>query len=206
MNVKPAIQWINTDSDALFLNNAGVVLQSMDENVAIYATPTPSLAVVQSALDDVSNAIAATVNGGPPATLIKNNLRLVAGNLVRQLASYVTVACLGDMANLILSGFPPQKSTHTPVGPLPQPQGLKVSHGPQLSQLVARVKPLFGAVNYTFRLTPNTPGAVPVVVQTTAANYTFTNLTAGVTYKIEVSALGTAGASDWSNPASLTAD
>jgi hypothetical protein len=47
---------------------------------------------------------------------------------------------------------------------------------------------------------------VPVIVQDTAANHTFSGLTAGVNYTIEVSAAGTAGPSDWSNPASLTAD
>jgi hypothetical protein len=117
-----------------------------------------------------------------------------------------TVACKGDMANLILSGFPPQKPVRTPVGPLPQPQGLTVSHGAQLGQLVASVNPVFGAANYNYRLTPNTPGATPIIEQDTASWHTFSNLTAGVNYNIEVSALGAAGPSDWSNPASLTAD
>ena len=110
------------------------------------------------------------------------------------------------MANLILSGFPPQKPVRTPVGPLPQPQGLTVSHGAQLGQLVASVNPVFGAANYNYRLTPNTPGATPIIEQDTASWHTFSNLTAGVNYNIEVSALGAAGPSDWSNPASLTAD
>jgi hypothetical protein len=47
---------------------------------------------------------------------------------------------------------------------------------------------------------------VPVVEQDTASTHTFDNLTAGVSYKIDVSVLGAAGVSDWSNPASLTAD
>jgi len=206
MIVKPAIQWINTDSDPLFLNDSSVVLKAMADNVAIYSTPAPALPVIQTALDNFSDSIAATVNGGQPATIIKNNLRLVAANLMRQLAAYVTVACKGSMANLILSGFPPQKPVRTPVGPLPQPQGLTVSHGPQLGQLVAKVNPVFGAANYNYRLTPNTPGATPIIEQDTASNHTFSSLTAGVNYKLEVSALGAAGPSDWSNPASLTAD
>jgi hypothetical protein len=110
------------------------------------------------------------------------------------------------MPNLILSGFPPQKPVRTPIGPMPQPQGLTVTHGSQLSQLVARINPVFGAANYNFRLTPNTAGAVPVVEQDTASTHTFDNLTAGVSYTIDVSVLGAAGVSDWSNPASLTAD
>jgi len=204
MIVKPAIGWINTDSDALFLNNSSVVLNAIDDNVAIYAQPTPALAVIQTALDDFANSI--VVNGGQADTIKKNNLRLVAGNLMRQLAAYVTVACKGSMANLILSGFPPQKPERTPVGPMPQPQGLTVSHGPQLGQLTARINPVFGAASYNYRLTPNTPGAVPIIEQDTASVHIFKNLIAGVIYKLEVNALGAAGTSDWSNPASLTAD
>ena len=73
--------------------------------------------MIQTALDNLSDGIAATVNGGPAATINKNNLRLVAANLMRQLAAYVTVACKGSMPNLILSGFPTQKQVRTPVGP-----------------------------------------------------------------------------------------
>jgi hypothetical protein len=206
MIVKPAIGWINTDSDALFINDTSVVLKAMADNVAIYDKPSPPLADIQLALDNLSDGIAAMVNGGQAATINKNNLRLIAGNLVRQEAAYVAVACKGSMANLILSGFPPQKPARTPVGPMPQPQGLTVSHGPQLGQLTASVNPVFGAASYSYRLTPNTPGAVPIIEQDTASWHTFTSLTAGVTYKIEVSVLGAAGTSDWSNPASLTAD
>jgi hypothetical protein len=206
MVIKPAIRWINTDSDALFLNDSNVVLKALADNVIIYTTPAPSLPVIQTALDNFADGIAATVNGGQAATINKNNLRLVAANLMRQLASYVTVACQGDLQNLILSGFPPQKPVRTPIGVLPQPQGLVVSHGLQLGQLAVKVNPVFGAANYNYRLTPNTPGAVPVIAQDTASTYTFSGLTAGVTYKIDVSALGAAGPSDWSNSASLTAD
>jgi hypothetical protein len=206
MIVKPAIGWINTDNDALFLNDSSVVLKAMADNVAIYDKPLPPLSEIQLALDNLSDGIAARVNGGQAATINKNNLRLLAGNLVRQLAAYVTIACKGDMANLIKSGFPPQKPARTPIGPLPQPQGLMITHGPQLGQLTATVNPVFGAASYNYRLTPNTPGAVPIIEQDTASWHTFTNLTAGVAYKIEVSVLGAAGTSDWSNPGSLTAD
>ncbi len=146
------------------------------------------------------------MNGGPVDTIIRNNLRLVLTNLVRQLSSYVTVACKGSMANLILSGFPPQKTTRTPVGKPAQPQGLTINHGQRLGQLAVKVNPVFGAAIYNYRLTANTPGAVPVIEQDTAAKHTFTSLVAGVKYTADVNASGTAGTGDWSNPASLTAD
>ena len=205
MIVKPAIGWLNSDSNPLLINDVSVVLKAMKDNVLIYDKPAPPLADIQLSLDNFT----ASVNlrySSPADTLNRNNLRLGLTNLVRQLSCYVQVACKGSLANLILSGFPPQKTTRTPMGIPAQPQGLTVSHGQQLGQLVVRVYPVFGAAIYSYRLTANTPGAVPVIKQDTASNYTFTDLISGVKYTIEVNAAGTAGASDWSNPASLTAD
>jgi hypothetical protein len=178
----------------------------MADNAAIYPSPTPPLSQVQTALDNFSGALARMPDGDRSTTVIKNNLRLVLVGLVRQLAAYVTVACGGKMDNLILSGFPLQKPVRTPIGVPAQPQGLTVKHGAQLGQLVARVKPVFGAVFYYYRLTANTPGAVPVFAHDTASCHTFSGLVAGVKYTIEVSAAGAAGQSDWSGAVSLTAD
>jgi hypothetical protein len=48
---------------------------------------------------------------------------------------------------------------------------------------------------------------VPVTGQGTAATHIFTGLTSGVKYTVDVSATGAGGTtSDWSSPASLTAD
>lgn len=205
MNVKPAISWLNSDSNNLLINDVSVVLKALADNITIYPTPAPALPEMQTALDNFSDAVT-LVNSGKADTINRNNLRLVLTNLMRQLASYVSVACKGSMANLILSGFPPQKNTRTPVGIPTQPQGIAVSHGQQLGQLEVKVNPVFGAVIYSFRLTPATPGAVPVIEQGTAATHTFSNLAAGVKYTADVNVSGTAGTSDWSNPASLTAD
>jgi hypothetical protein len=116
------------------------------------------------------------------------------------------MACQGDLASLILSGFPTHKPVRQPVGQMPRPQGLVVKHGPQLGALTARVNPVPGAVNYNWRITANLPGAVPVIEQDTASTHTFSGLTGGVSYAIEVRVLGTAGLSDWTCPASLFAD
>ncbi len=206
MIVKPLISWLTTDSDALLANDTGVVLKAMADNVSIYEKPAPELPVIQTALDNFSAGVVASRDGGPSARVIKNNLRLVLVNLMRQLASYVSVACKGDMANLILSGFPPHKPVSQPIGPLATPKGLTVKHGAHRSEIDAKVNPVFGAAIYNWRCTPATPGAAPIVEQDTASRHTFASLTAGVNYTIEVSASGTAGQSDWSSPASLVAD
>ena len=206
MIVKPATNWLNTDGELLLINNITVVLNTTDDNVAIYANPDPPLAEIQTVLDNYGTAVQLQYPN-PTDTLNKNNLRLVLTDKMRLLSYYVAKACGGNLANLIKSGFPPQKGKGQPVGIPAQPHGLMVSHGAQLGQLATKVKPVFGAVFYNYRLLANTPGAVPVIVQDTASTHTFTGLLAGVKYTIDVSASGTGGnTSDWSGAISLTAD
>jgi hypothetical protein len=206
MIVKPAISWIASDTDTVFVNDTNVVLTTMDENVAIYATPSPSLATVQTALDNLVNAMSVAATGSQADTNAKNNARAVVMGLLRQLASYVQVACQGDMEKLLLSGFPVQKPNRAPIGPLPAPQNALLDHGSNTGCLNASVNPVFGAASYNWKLTASAPGAAPILGQSTGSNFTFTGLTPGVNYTVTANVLGAAGTSDWSNPASLFCD
>ena len=170
MIAKPAISWLNLDGELLLINDVTVVLNATADNVDIYANPDPPLAEIKLDLDNYSTAVN-LLNPSPVDTINKNNLLLVLTSKVRSLSYYVAKACNGSLANLIKSGFPPQKGKGQPVGTPAQPQCLTVSHGPHLNQLVARVGPVFGAVIYNYRLLANTPGAVSVVVQDTAATH-----------------------------------
>lgn len=203
MTVKPAIAWIGSNPVPLFINNCGVVTLGLTNNADIYATPVPGLLVVQGALDTLTTDQAATADGGSSAIVKRDNSRLVVANFMRQLAAYVTVACKGDLHSLILSGFPPQKTTRMPVGILPPPQGLVLKQGPLSGLLIAKANPVFGASTYNWTCTANTPGAVPLTGQGTAANWAFDGLTPGVIYTIAVNAVGAAGPSNWSNAVSL---
>jgi hypothetical protein len=129
MIVKPSISWLTTDSDVQLVNDTNVILLGMGDNVAIYPTPLPNLLTVAEAMGDFSSALAAAADGGPSATANKNNKRGILVGYLRQLGSYVGVACQGDMTKLLLSGFPAQKPVRTPVGTLPAPQNLTVTHG-----------------------------------------------------------------------------
>lgn len=197
--------WLTRDSDALLINDVTVVLLGLTNNTAIYPAPSPTVATTQTALDNFSAGVAAAADGGPSATARKNNLRLVLVGMLRQLASYVGVACQGNMENLLLSGFPIQKPTRTPIGILPAPQNLAVFHGALSGSLDASVNPVFGASTYNWTCTPSTAGATPLTGQSTAASYTFSGLTPGVSYTIACNAVGAAGPGNWSNPVSLIA-
>jgi hypothetical protein len=205
MVVKPSIQWLNKDSDSELINDSNVVLKALADNATIYTTPAPTLPIVQTALTAFTNAVAATTDGGPSDTAAKNNARLVLVGLLRQLAAYVLVACKGDMAYLLLSGFPAQKPTRTTIGVLPAPQNTTLALGARTGELDAAVNPVFGASVYNWKLTSNAPGAGVQTGQSTASYFTFANLTPGVTYSITANAVGAAGAGDWSNPANQMA-
>jgi hypothetical protein len=110
---------------------------------------------------------------------------------------------IADLFNQIFGGFPPQKTTRTPVGILPAPQGLILKQGPLSGLLIAKANPVFGASIYNWTCMANTPGAVPLTAQGTAANWAFGGLTPGVIYTVTLNAVGAAGPSNWSNPASL---
>ena len=205
--VKPAILWLtrDSDSDPLLINDVSVVLLGLTNNTAIYPAPLPTVADTQTALDKFSAAVAAAADGGRSATANKNNLRLILVGMLRQLASYVGVACQSDMENLLLSGFPIQKPTRAPIGILPAPQNLIVVHGMLSGSLDASVSPVFGAATYNWTCTANTPGATPLTGQSTAASFTFSGLTPSASYTITCNAVGAAGPSNWSSPASLIA-
>ena len=157
----------------------------------------PPLAEIQTAWDNFSAGWPRKADGGPSSTVQMNNCRLILTGLMRQLGSYVAVACKGDMANLILSGFPVQKPVRQPVGPLATPGNVVLELGAQSGGLNAKANPVFGASIYNWRLKNAATGAVVQTDQTPAASTSFTGLTPGVIYSVEVNAVGTAGPSDW---------
>jgi hypothetical protein len=164
MLVKTATSWITTDPDEGFINDTGAALAGIAANPTIYTNPTPPLATVQTALDAFSGGVQAWIvaGGGTALTAKKKNLRAALAALVRDLCSYVQVACKGNMEWLQLSGIPAQKPTKEPVGPVATPVAPVLSLGDHSGELDASVTPVFGAVLYSWRLTPLTPNATPV--------------------------------------------
>ena len=200
MIAKASISFLNDDTDPQLITDASGIVQSMTGN-AIYPTPTPTLAAVSTALAAFTHALSAAAEGGVPLTLAKNDARAVLTGLVRELSSYVQLACKGDMTKLLTSGFPVQKAARTPVGVLPPPT-VTVKLGSKSGDLAAKLAPLAGAAVYNWRVTTATSPAAPVLTaQTTAASNTFTGLTPGVVYQVSANAVSSGGTSDWSDPA-----
>jgi hypothetical protein len=205
MITKPSISFLRNDTDAKLITDSRGIVADMTDNPH-YPTPTPTLAVVTTAINDFETAVTNAEDGGKTLTAIKREKRAALEQLMRQLASYVQVACNGDMAALLSSGFPVQKPTREPIGVLQAPANLTVTFGPRSGELRASAEPVNGAGIYNWQLsTAANPAQLIQTLQTTAASNTFTGLTPGVVYQVVVNAVGSAGPSDWSDPISQMA-
>ncbi|HEY5042026.1 MAG TPA: fibronectin type III domain-containing protein [Verrucomicrobiae bacterium] len=205
MIVKPSISFLTHDGDPQLITDTNTILTDMTGNPS-YPAPIPALATIKPALDEFSTAYANAAGGGVTLTSIKNDKRAALAALLRQLASYVQVACNGDLTVLLSSGFPIQKPQRNPVGVLPAPAYLTVAFGARTGELDAGVVPVPGAAIYNWQLAAaSAPTAVLQTAQTTAASNSFAGLTPGVTYVVQVNAVGSAGPSDWSEPVSQMA-
>ena len=203
MLVKPAIGFLNSDSDAQLIPDTTAIVTSMTSNPH-YPAPAPTLAAVTAAINEFTVALNNAADGGVTLTAIKNARRKTLVGLLRNLASYVHVTCNGDMAVLLSSGFPVQRNNRTPVGILPQPVPPLLQLGGRSGDLVASVTPIANAASYNWRLTlASAPEKNLRTVPTTAASITFSGLTPGETYSVDANAFGTAGTSDWSDTSDL---
>jgi hypothetical protein len=203
MVIKPAISFLTADSDPLLASDGQTIVTALTDNLS-YPNPSPALPVVQAAVDAFNVAIANAAKGGTELTAIKNAKRAELVALLRQLALYVSATCGGDLAKLLSSGYPVQKPTRTPVGPLPAPVTPVVTQGNLSGSLDAATTPMAGAVSYGWRVAlASAPDVDVQTMQTSAASTEFDGLTPGLAYIVEVNALGAAGTSDWSNTAQI---
>ena len=187
----------DTDLD----NFAHGVVDGMTGN-ATYPTPPVTLANLQTATHDFTAKIAAAQTGGPAETAAKNNARQTLIGMLRSLASYVQIACNGDAALLLSSGFKMQ-STNRAQSPLDQPQNLSIKNGSS-GQLVAAISPVRNANMYEGRIKlVDTNDWLPSVFTGDSQHIIFNGLTRGKDYTVQVRALGgSTGQSDWSDPSS----
>src|SRR5438477_891236 len=172
MNVKPAIGFLTKDGDAQLDQDTETIIASMTGN-ANFPTPSPTLVVITTALSAFTIALADAADGGVEKTAIKNAKRAELVPLLRQLSSYVFATANGDMTKLLSSGFPAQKTTRSPIGPLPAPGTPFLSQGAVTGSLDASAGPVAGAYIYNWRLSlASKPSEFVKQLQTTAASNT----------------------------------
>ena len=203
MNVKPAIGFLTKDGQGAFADRVAAILQWMTGNQS-YPNPVPALGAVQTAFDSYKVAAADAAQGGKQNTAVRDARRQELTGLLRQLASYVSATDNGNLEVLISSGFPVQKPSRTPIGPLPAPDAPVVVQGPVTGSLKATSAPVYGASSYNWSVALlATPETDVKTAQTTGARAKFTGLTPGQVYLIALNAVGTSGVSNWSDAGTL---
>ena len=128
MITKPSISFLTSDSDALLLTDTETILANMTGNPA-FATPDPTLPEVTTAQNGICHGAG---KRGERRNPIDGNQKRQARGFVaflREPASYVQVACNGDLTVLLSSGFPIQKPQRFPIGVLPAPTNVAVTLG-----------------------------------------------------------------------------
>ena len=203
MIVKPSIQFLTQDGDSDLVTAIKKILAGMTGN-ASYPKAAALLLLVQAALADFEAALANTADHARTSFALKDQKRAALCPLVRSLALDVTDECNGDLTVLLSSGFPIQNPEHYPIGKLPTPGAPVLSLGDYSGELVGNTPPIYGAVTYNWQLAlASAPNVIVQEAETTATTVTFADLIAGQTYLLQVNAVGTAGTTDWSPPATL---
>ena len=138
-------------------------------------------------------------------TAARNAAREALITALNKDASYVDIACDGDLTVLLSSGFK-QVSTNRAQNVLPQPQVLAIDHV-QTGVLKVRVKADTNAKSYVGRIKQSSGSEFgPSISFASSIKILFKGLTAGATYVMQLCAVGgSTGQSDWSEPVSKMA-
>ncbi|HEY1583200.1 MAG TPA: fibronectin type III domain-containing protein [Chthoniobacterales bacterium] len=186
----------------LFIIFARNIVQMMTAN-SNYATPFPALAILTTALDELEVKAQDALGRDHLAIVARNGSFDSCANLFRQEASYVQMECQNDLDILLSSGFISTKAP-APIGPLATPSAPLCRQGTNSGVLRARTDRVYGAKAHAWRVAlASAPTVYVQTAQTSSSRNTFSDLTPGQTYLVEVSAFGTAGQSDWSIPGEL---
>ena len=177
-------------ADAKLFTFAQNVTTSMANAVAVYPTPVPTLADVNTVLGNYAELLQLAADRSKVQVVLKNQAKRDLLVLLSQLADYVNLTGQGDEGVLVKSGFILNK--------VPQPVSLKaptrvlVLDGGNSGELVLKFKSVTGASSYLFQYTTDATLAEEswVSIPATTTSYTFTGLTKGSTYYCRAIAVG----------------
>lgn len=168
------------------------ILKAMTGN-SNFPTPTPTLVVIQDALDNFSNGLTAAATRARNAVALKNQYRKVLIGLMRQLGNYVNTICMGDVAMLTISGFALSKLPEP--RHIEAPQNLVVLQGQNIGSLLCKIKAVQGADSYLFEYTtdPVTKDTNWISIPSSRKKLEIEGLEQGQKYWFRVAAVGSNG-------------
>lgn len=170
-----------------------------------FPTPSPSLADVTAALEELEKAYALVQSArSEVATRMatQENAETKLNQTLTQLAGYVESVAGKDDTLITSAGMETKAVASTPTLPSP-PQGLSATAGDHEGEIDLSWKPVSNARSYTIEssVDPATATSWTHVGIATSASKSITNLTSGKRYWFRVAAVGAGGQSGWSEHA-----
>ncbi len=182
------------------------VESSMNSN-PLFATPTPTLADVTAAREELEIRITAAAMGDRSAIALRKDQEKVLKTLLQKLASYVQIASNSE-SDILTSGFDVRRKGEA-IGHLSRPAALDAKRTDAEGVVQLSWKPVNGSQHYIVEMTTSDPmtgsASWAHLAYTGKSNQEVTNLTPGTVYWFRVRALGSKGQSPFSDPAKVMA-
>lgn len=183
-----------------------IVAKTVLENMyarAVYDSPPVPESVLRAAIAAFQEAKVEQADGGRRATAAKNQRRAELLDLLRKLAYYVQIACDGELATLLSSGFQ-AKSENRSQTPLEKAVLRRVVHG-RSGQSLVTTKAQPNVRNWEVIVAELDEDGKPgpyrkATLSTSSRNIPVDGLTPGKLHSYQARALGgSTGCSDWSD-------
>ena len=169
-----------------------------------YPTPSPTLEVVTSSVNEFEASVHDALDGGKIAIATRNAARQALLALVRQLAAYVQGHCNADLLALISSGFEAVRAP-SPVGQLPAQLNPRLVLTGKSGELQFKFDRVDNAKNYSIQTSSGPTGPWEDEDLSTASRVTIGGLAPGEVLWARACTNGAGGASDWTTPVSAMA-
>ena len=187
-------------SDGKLSEFSGGVITGLAGNKTAFPDPPVSTADLTTLKTTFDDAVVKASGGGRMNTAAKQAARLALITALNKDASYVDIACNGDLTVLLSSGFK-EVNPNRAQSILPAPQIITVEPV-QTGELKVRVKADTNARSYVGRIKQSSGSEFgPSISFASSRKILFKGLTAGATYVMQLCAVGgSTGQSDWSEP------
>ena len=198
----------STLSDAAMLEFARAHILDMTGN-ANFTTPVPDAAAYLAGANALETTLTAMHNAeaaAHQAVLEKNAARQAIDDFTRQRGNYVDGVANGDAIKIASSGFA-TKAAAAPVGIPDQPHNFSASIGDMSGTMDVAWDRVRGASSYMIQKCPDPQNDANWTFAgvSTKSSATISGLTPGTKYWFRVAAVGAAGQSAWSDPATKIA-
>jgi hypothetical protein len=195
---------LNNLPDAQVIQQANEIKTAMTAN-ATFATPTPTLTVVGTAITTAQAALTAADNGQTTAkqlTATKDAAIAALRTMMMQLATYVELTANGDETKIMSAGMS-VRAARTPSATPDLVASLAITAGDNAGELDLQWDPVAGAKSYEIHVSADPVTATSWVAQPSAtkSKTAVSGLTSGAKMWARVRAVGPGGVGAWSDVA-----